>query len=122
MKCICTELIELATVKYKKFKQDKRTHYDCRDGLPSCDVLSLAVGADGRVWAGTQKGAAYFDGERFVSTGLFDSPVQAAFADLSGNVWLASGSCVCGTVRWRMCWLKATTYTMVLNCGVGEDS
>ena len=95
MKCICTELIELATVKYKKFKQDKRTHYDCRDGLPSCDVLSLAVGADGRVWAGTQKGAAYFDGERFVSAGLFDSPVQAAFADLSGNVWLASGSCVC---------------------------
>lgn len=85
----------MVTVKYKAFKQDKRTQYDCRDGLPSCDVLCLAVGVDGKVWAGTQKGAAYFDGERFVCSGLFDSPVQAAFTDMSGNVWLASGNCIC---------------------------
>lgn len=85
----------MATLEYKAFKQDKRTHYDCRDGLPSGDVLCLAVGADGRVWAGTSNGAAYFDGERFICSGLFDSRVQAAFTDLSGNVWLACGNTVC---------------------------
>ncbi len=85
----------MSTIKYKPFKQDKRTHYDCRDGLPSSDVLCLAVGADGRVWAGTQKGVACFDGERFVSVPLFDSSVQSTFTDSSGNVWLASGNIVC---------------------------
>ncbi len=87
----------MATLKYNAFKQDKRTRYDCSDGLPSCNILSAAFDKDGIVWIGTDSGAAYFDGGRFVSVPLFDGAVQAMYTDCDGRLWLASGCEICSS-------------------------
>ena len=77
------------------FKQDKRRIYTERDGLPSCNILSVAVDKDGRAWVGTDKGAAYCENGRFVPVSLFEGRVQTVFADTEGRLWLASGNELC---------------------------
>ena len=72
-----------------------RCRYDCRDGLPSCNILSASVDKDGRAWVGTDCGAAYFENERFVPSSLFDGAVQAMYTDRQGNLWLACGNLIC---------------------------
>ncbi|MBQ7100118.1 MAG: hypothetical protein IJN81_00685, partial [Clostridia bacterium] len=78
--------------KCDSFKQDKRRIYTERDGLPSCNILSVAVDKVGRAWVGTDKGAAYCENGRFVPVGLFEGRVQTVFADTEGRLWLASGN------------------------------
>ncbi len=85
----------MATLKYNAFKQDKRSRYGCSDGLPSCSILSAAFDKEGRVWLGTEKGAAYFENGRFESVSLFDGAVQAMYTDRQGNLWLACGNAIC---------------------------
>ncbi len=46
-------------------KQGTITTYTTREGLPSGVVMSLAIGKDGTVWAGTSAGLARRRGERF---------------------------------------------------------
>lgn len=88
-------MILLATLKYNAFKQDMRTRYDCRDGLPSCNILSAAFDKDGKAWLGTDKGAVCFENGSFVPSALFDGEVQAMYTDRDGNLWVASGCDVC---------------------------
>lgn len=85
----------MATLKYNAFKQDRRTRYDCRDGLPSCNVLSAGFDKEGKVWLGTDKGVAYFENGSFVVSSLFDGAVQAMYTDTDGNLWVACGCEVC---------------------------
>ena len=85
----------MATLKYNAFKQDRRTRYDCRDGLPSCNVLSAGFDKEGKVWLGTDKGVAYFENGSFVVSPLFDGAVQAMYTDTDGNLWVACGCEVC---------------------------
>lgn len=85
----------MATLKYGDFKQDMRTRYDCSDGLPSCSILSADFDKEGRVWVGTDKGAAYFENGSFVLASLFDGAVQAMYADRQGNLWLACDNVIC---------------------------
>ena len=77
------------------FKQDKRRIYTECDGLPSCNILSVAVDKNGTAWVGTDKGAARFENGRFVPVDLFEGRVQTVFADDDGRLWLASGNELC---------------------------
>lgn len=77
------------------FKQDKRRIYTERDGLPSCNILSVAVDKNGTAWVGTDKGAVRFENGRFVPVDLFEGRVQTMFADNEGRLWLASGNELC---------------------------
>ncbi len=81
--------------KCDSFKQDKRIIYTERDGLPSCNILSVAVDKNGTAWVGTDKGAARFENGCFVPVDLFEGRVQTMFADNDGRLWLASGNELC---------------------------
>lgn len=85
----------MSTVTVKPFKQNKRTFFGEREGLVSRNVLSAAVGKDGRVWIGTDKGISVFENGAFVSVPCFAQSVQAMFADAQGNLWLACANTVC---------------------------
>ena len=54
-------------LKVGRFPVDVRTEYTLADGLPSNDVLTIAVLPPGDVYAGTAKGLAHFDGRRWVA-------------------------------------------------------
>jgi hypothetical protein len=56
-------------LKVGKFPVDVRTTYTLADGLPSNDILAVAVLLSGEVYAGTAKGLARFDGNRWKSVG-----------------------------------------------------
>ncbi|MBR6634705.1 MAG: hypothetical protein IKL41_03655, partial [Clostridia bacterium] len=77
------------------FKQDRRRIYGISDGLPSCNILSVAVDKNGMPWVGTDKGAARFENGGFVPVDLFEGRVQTVFADDEDRLWLASGDTVC---------------------------
>jgi hypothetical protein len=57
------------------FPVDVRTEYTLADGLPSNDVLAIAVVMSGDVYAGTAKGLARFDGRRWHSVADISGPV-----------------------------------------------
>ena len=81
--------------KCDSFKQDKRRIYGIDDGLPSCNILSVAVDKNGTAWVGTDKGAARFEKGGFVKVDLFEGRVQTVFADAEGRLWLACGNELC---------------------------
>ncbi len=65
--------------------------YDIDDGLPDTTINAIATDRDGRLWIGTQSGAAYHDGHTFVTIDLptegGSSWVQALHASADGAVW-----------------------------------
>lgn len=85
----------MATVTYKPFKQDKRTVYTVKNGLPSDNILAAAFDKQGRAWVGTDKGAAYFENGGFVPAEGFTGEVQVLFRDDKGNLWMGCGNKVC---------------------------
>ncbi len=85
----------MATVTYKPFKQDKRTFYTLKDGLPSLNILSAAFDGEGKLWLGTDKGAAVLENGSFVAHKAFKDRVQELFCDASGKLWVACGNTVC---------------------------
>lgn len=58
-----TPLASSASIAVGTYPQEMRTAYTMADGLPSDDVLSVAVTKNGEVFAGTSKGLAKFDGK-----------------------------------------------------------
>ncbi len=85
----------MATVKYKPFKQDKRTIYTIKEGLPSLNVLSAAVDNNGKAWVGTDNGVAVFENGKFTKVDGFEGKVQVLFSDADGRLWIACGNNVC---------------------------
>jgi signal transduction histidine kinase/ligand-binding sensor domain-containing protein/CheY-like chemotaxis protein len=67
-------------------------HYGSSEGLPDDRLLSIAVDAQGRVWAGTQHGIAVFDGGRFrpMYTDNFRGPVSYLYFGSDGETWVGS--------------------------------
>jgi len=67
-------------------------HYGNENGLSSEVVTSMAQTADGRVWAGTEAGPVYFDGQGFVPfAGTLPSGMTTdLFADADGSLWVAT--------------------------------
>ncbi len=73
------------------FLQDTRTFYTTEHGLPSDDVRALTVTSDGRVFAGTDKGAAVFAEDEWTRLdGQNGLPVDALTVK-SGVVAFVSG-------------------------------
>jgi len=66
-------------------------HYGSREGLPDDRLLSIAVDARGRVWAGTQSGMAVFVGGRFkpIYTDGF-RPVSYLYFGSEDETWVGS--------------------------------
>jgi len=62
------------------------TRFTTYDGLPDHDVYRVCW-VDGRLWAGTRNGLAWFDGKRFVSAGGGLINVEAVDMDSEGNLW-----------------------------------
>ena len=71
-------------------------HYTKTDGLPSDTVYSLFTDARGRLWAGTDSGAAVEEAGRFVSHDASDGLVwndcdaRAHLAEADGSVWIGT--------------------------------
>jgi signal transduction histidine kinase/ligand-binding sensor domain-containing protein/DNA-binding response OmpR family regulator len=67
-------------------------HYGSREGLPDDRLLSIAVDARGRVWAGTQRGMAVFGDGRFqpIYADGFRGPVSYLYFGSNGETWIGS--------------------------------
>ena len=71
---------------------DTLRNYSLESGLPHGTVKGLAVGTDGTVWAGTSRGLARFDGQRWSDVtdalGLPSPYIEQVLADKTGNLWI----------------------------------
>lgn len=56
---------DVPSIKVGTFKQEVATKFTTDQGLPTADVLSIAVGPDGAVYAGTAQGLARFSSGRW---------------------------------------------------------
>jgi ligand-binding sensor domain-containing protein/two-component sensor histidine kinase len=74
--------------------------YTTADGLPHDPVMAVHRAADGRIWVGTIRGVALFDGTRFRSyttaNGLADNYITWITSDRAGNLWIGT---VAGATR-----------------------
>ena len=61
--CFAEPLTSPESVAVGTYPQEMRTAYTTADGLPSDDVLCIAVTDGGEVFAGTDKGLTKFDGK-----------------------------------------------------------
>jgi len=76
------------------FPQRARTFFTEKNGLPSDSVLCTGFDKKGRLWAGTAKGLAYFEGENFVTVPVGGSDAVAVtflFCDDGGTLWVGCG-------------------------------
>ncbi|MCS6859023.1 MAG: hypothetical protein NZT92_01735 [Abditibacteriales bacterium] len=70
------------------FLQPVRKFYTIADGLPSNNVRALALDAQGRVYAATDKGVAVFDGKQWETES--QEKVNLFFTDRSRTLWAAT--------------------------------
>ncbi len=81
--------------------------YGSEQGLPINTVESLAVDAEGRLWAGTQDGAAVFDGRAWTPVDMprrsASNYVEALLGAADGSVWFGTGAGLArlGARTWR---------------------
>jgi ligand-binding sensor domain-containing protein len=68
------------------------TTFSEEHGLPGNFVRCLAATPDGKVWAGTDEGLAFFDGTKFTTVPLPGNAglVNAILADRTGQLWVAT--------------------------------
>jgi len=74
------------------FDAELATTYTTEDGLPSNDVLSIALTTDGNVYAGTSQGLARFHDGTWQRVSDYRGPVKLLAADGQGVVALAAGN------------------------------
>jgi sugar lactone lactonase YvrE len=77
-----------------------------KEGLPSPNVQCVACGPDGRMWVGTDKGVARFDGKtwsvRHSQRWLLSDDVRDVAFDAEGTVWIATAAGVSAIQRRTM--------------------
>ncbi len=74
------------------FAQEIRTAFTTAAGLPSDTVRAVALASDGSVWAATAKGAARFDGRKWVvPSGCAGLDVRRLAVDDRGKAWGVGG-------------------------------
>jgi len=73
------------------YPQEMRTAYTTADGLPSDDVLSIAVTESGEVYAGTGKGLAKFDGKHWKPVEGVPAEEVTAIQTVPGGLYIAVG-------------------------------
>jgi signal transduction histidine kinase/CheY-like chemotaxis protein/ligand-binding sensor domain-containing protein len=73
-------------------------------GLPQPNVVSAVQTQDGYLWVGTEGGLGRFDGVRFVSFKVANTPaflsqsIRCLFEDREGNLWIGTAK---GLIRYR---------------------
>ncbi|MBK0026715.1 diguanylate cyclase [Stenotrophomonas sp. S48] len=70
-----------------------RHNYDAADGMPGGNIRAISVGADGVVWAGTQKGVVSIEGSRVQVSrvpGMPSGLITALEHDHQGNLWIGT--------------------------------
>ena len=76
------------------FKKGVWRQYTALEGLPNAHVTSLATGADGALWVGTQGGLSHFDGAQFINyekaDGLPDAHVTSLTTGTDGALWVGT--------------------------------
>jgi hypothetical protein len=81
-------------LKVGRFPVDVRTEYTLADGLPSNDVLAVAVLPSGEVYAATTKGLARFNGRRWIAVGPGTNPVTLVTPAAQGLLAVTGGKLV----------------------------
>ena len=72
---------------------DRYRRYTPADGLPSLRVYCITRDRTGRLWVGTDRGLAWFDGHRWRKMPEISGSVELLSVDLDNNLWmLMSGS------------------------------
>src|SRR5512140_1725407 len=114
---LCVALAPLLLVPFSRASAGRPDPYDAarphfrvfteRDGLVQSTVTSVAMGADGRIWAGTWGGLAVYDGRGFlpVELGGRTPSVRALAAGPDGRVWAGTvddGLWVLDAGRWSL--------------------
>ncbi|MGA3007143.1 MAG: two-component regulator propeller domain-containing protein, partial [Opitutaceae bacterium] len=72
-------------------------------GMPQSNVISILQTTDGYLWVGTEGGLGRFDGVRFVSFKMANTPaflsqsIRCLFEDKEGNLWI-------GTAKGVLCY------------------
>lgn len=79
-------------------KGDDLRHFSASDGLPTSTVYRLAEDAEGRLWAATFTGPAFFDGKRWArptaAMGYPGRQARTVFRDREGSLWIATENAV----------------------------
>lgn len=83
----------LNKITVKPFNQSTAEIFGVKNGLPSNNILSAAF-SGGKLFVGTDKGVAHFDGGRFVADKAHKAAVQAMFTDSEDRLWLCTGDTV----------------------------
>jgi streptogramin lyase len=86
------------------YKDNKRTHsFTPAEGLPSISVRCVAQGPDSRMWVGTDRGIARYDGKswsiRHSRRWLLSDNVRDITFDSHGTAWIATGKGVSAIKR-----------------------
>ncbi len=74
------------------FEQRVSTFFSVKNNLPSNRITTLAVGADGRVWVGTDNGLACVENGKIRRVKGLKGAIQALFTAQDGTVWAACGT------------------------------
>lgn len=85
------EPVELQGIDVGTFDAEIATRHTTEDGLPSNDVLAVALTSDGVAYAGTSKGLARFQDGTWQPVSDYRGPVKLLAADGPGVIALAAG-------------------------------
>ncbi len=86
--------MNIYSIKTKKTPQKIRTLYTVGKGLPSDNVTRLCYGSDGTLFAGTDKGIAYFNGKDFSVIDGISEEITALFFSESGMLFAGTPEAV----------------------------
>ncbi len=88
--CYAEPLRHEKGIRVSTYEQEVRTFYTIQDGLPSEDVLAVAVAPDGSIYAGTAEGLARFkEGQWSSLSVLAGTRVSALAPEVSGVLAIA---------------------------------
>lgn len=89
------------------------------DGLPSAQVQAITRGPEGRMWVGTDKGVARYDGQewslRHSRRWLLDDDVRHIAFDADGTAWIATAGGVSAIKRKQMTLAEKAEYFHIIN-------
>ncbi len=82
------------SLKTKKTPQKIRTLYTVGKGLPCDNVTRLSYGINGTLFAGTEKGLAYFNGEEFRAVDGINEKITALYSAENGVLYAGTPNAV----------------------------
>lgn len=92
----CLPSLDVSAASPLPLSQWQHRFWNQSHGLPHISVNTMAYGADGRLWLGTERGLASFDGIRFDTLYAADEPalqsdwINHLFLDQQQRLWVAT--------------------------------